>query len=492
MLKNNFIPILKKLEENKNQLGFPSCSMLRVLPDFKYHVDKMTSTPEMWEINKNKYPDWEKNVDFQVYSEHVNKCSNVLLGLHTAINSSLKKSLVLNLRSLKQELFECGVYDPYAFQEVVLMIDASLALLHFGYDLESVKPQIAEIVFKLGSVIGTNKETSVGDDVTSSFELGEEYDEYDDEEDDVVAPRGVFEQAINDVRATSSQATINNNDNNSNITFKDIGGQDLVIEELSKKVLYPILFPKGFPNRKSGTGIVLHGPSGTGKTMLAMALANEAKIPFYNVDCTQLLGQYVGTSEANLRKIFVKAMKTQPCILFFDEIDSIARKRTGDSAGRHDDKLVNQFLTMLNGLANNKDLYIIAATNRLDILDNAILRGRRLGTHIEVAPPNTKEAVTQIMDLYLKNLPISTDFSKDKFAQKLLALKATGATIADVVDEAYEQAYERVGIYDKMSKRQFKSKDLEKLRVNNEDFEKALVKYNNGTLQTRKPIGFNK
>ena len=274
--------------------------------------------------------------------------------------------------------------------------------------------------------------------------------------------------------------------------FKDIGGQDNVIEQLSKKVLYPILYPKGFPNRKTGTGIVLHGPSGTGKTMLAMALANEAQVPFYKVDCTELLDQYVGSSEKNLRKLFKNALEHQPCIMFFDEIDSIARKRTGDSTGRHDDKLVNQFLTLLNELANNKDLFIIAATNRLDILDNAILRGRRLGTHIEVTPPNTNDAVIQIMDLYLKNLPLSEDFSKDKFAQKLLAIKATGATIADVVDEAYEQAYERSGVYEKMSKRQFKSKDLDKLQVNNEDFEKALVKYNNGTLQTRKPIGFNK
>ena len=468
-----------------------SSRRLAALPDLKYFIDKMTSSPEEWEVNRNKYPDWEKNINTSDFSAHANRCSNYVLGIYNSAEHNLSKALVHTLNELKKEIFEYGVFDNSAFADLIVSIDGSLAKLRLGAEASDLITEIREgIVPNVGLILG-----SIGMPVesskASSFESGDKYDNEDEFESDEepVRRENAFTNAIKRARESSVSS---DSDYDNNLSFKDIGGQDNVIEQLSKKVLYPILYPKGFPNRKTGTGIVLHGPSGTGKTMLAMALANEAQVPFYKVDCTELLDQYVGSSEKNLRKLFKNALEHQPCIMFFDEIDSIARKRTGDSTGRHDDKLVNQFLTLLNELANNKDLFIIAATNRLDILDNAILRGRRLGTHIEVSPPNTPEAVEQILDLYLKAIPVSPDFSKAKFVQKILSMKATGATIADVVDEAYEQAYERLGIYNKMAKRMFKQKDLDKLKVIDVDFEKALIRLNNGTLQPRKPIGFNK
>ena len=174
------------------------------------------------------------------------------------------------------------------------------------------------------------------------------------------------------------------------------------------------MYPKAF-SKNTSHGVVLYGPPGTGKTMLALALANEAEIPFVKLNGLELVDKWVGSSEKNLRNLFAKAKEHQPCIIFLDEFEAIARKRSGDSGGRHDDKFVNQLLTLLSDIEKNNDnIFVITATNRLDIIDPAILRSGRIGTHIEVNLPTTKEAIEQILDIHLKDKPVAKDIQKQE------------------------------------------------------------------------------
>lgn len=496
-MKDNVRYLIGKFEIafKKGDLRTYPDNALAALPDLKYFIDKMTSSPEEWNVNRNKYPDWEKVVNTTDFADHVNRCSNYTLGIYHSVEQNLGKTLAHTLRELKKEIFDYGVFDNKAFAELVVYIDGSLAKLSFGCNATDLMSEIRDgIIPRMGLVLGAPSSTVD----SSNKPFSEEDYEFEDEElnpEEQIQQENVFTSAINKARKFSSNDS-NENDVNNKITFKDVGGQDEVIKQLSKKVLYPLMFPNAFDkfkNFKPSRGIVLHGPTGTGKTLLALALANEANVPFFKVDCNELIESYVGSSEKNLRNLFKKAKAQQPCILFFDEFDSIARKRTGDTQGRHDDKVVNQLLTLLCDVEkNNPGIYIIAATNRLDIIDPAILRGKRLATHIEVGPPNTRDAVQQILDLHLKDIPLAKNFSKQKFVDELLKRKSTGADIAEIVAEAFENAYERSGLYEKMEARSFREKDLKRLYVTDVDFEKAINTIKNASTKSRPPIGFNK
>ena len=203
------------------------------------------------------------------------------------------------------------------------------------------------------------------------------------------------------------------------------------------------------------------GPPGTGKTLLAKATAGEANVPFISVSGSEFLEMFVGVGPSRVRDMFATARKNAPCILFIDEIDAVGRKRSGRSFGGHSEQenTLNQLLVEMDGFNTTTNVVVLAATNRVDILDKALLRPGRFDRQIFVPAPDIKGRAS-IFKVHLK--PLKTNLDKNDLARKMAALTPgfTGADIANVCNEAaliaardfnefihmkhYEQAIERV------------------------------------------------
>ena len=168
-----------------------------------------------------------------------------------------------------------------------------------------------------------------------------------------------------------------------------IGGLEDVKQSLTESLIWPIKYKELFRrlSMKQSGGVLLFGPSGCGKTIIASALANESKFNFISVKGPELLSKYIGNSEQNVRDLFAKAQKARPCIIFFDEFDSLAPKRGHDSTGVTD-RVVNQLLTQLDGVEQLDGVYLLAATSRPDLIDQALLRPGRLDSFLYVGYPN--------------------------------------------------------------------------------------------------------
>uniref|UniRef100_A0A9J8C8T2 Transitional endoplasmic reticulum ATPase n=1 Tax=Cyprinus carpio carpio TaxID=630221 RepID=A0A9J8C8T2_CYPCA len=196
------------------------------------------------------------------------------------------------------------------------------------------------------------------------------------------------------------------------VNWEDIGGLDEVKRELQELVQYPVEYPDKFlkfgmtPSR----GVLFYGPPGCGKTLLAKAIANECQANFVSIKGPELLTMWFGESEANVRDVFDKARQAAPCILFFDELDSIAKARGGGAgdAGGAADRVINQILTEMDGMTNKKNVFIIGATNRPDIIDPAILRPGRLDQLIYIPLPDMLSR-SAILRANLRKSPIAKD-----------------------------------------------------------------------------------
>ncbi|XP_031418370.1 zgc:136908 [Clupea harengus] len=196
------------------------------------------------------------------------------------------------------------------------------------------------------------------------------------------------------------------------VNWEDIGGLDEVKRELQELVQYPVEYPEKFlkfgmtPSR----GVLFYGPPGCGKTLLAKAIANECQANFVSIKGPELLTMWFGESEANVRDIFDKARQAAPCILFFDEMDSIAKSRGGGAgdAGGAADRVINQILTEMDGMSNKKNVFIIGATNRPDIIDPAILRPGRLDQLIYIPLPDVRSR-SAILKANLRKSPIAKE-----------------------------------------------------------------------------------
>src|SRR5215203_4827315 len=222
-----------------------------------------------------------------------------------------------------------------------------------------------------------------------------------------------------------------------NIEWKDIGGLYNVKEELKEAIEWPLkhadLFNKA--SIKPPKGILLYGPPGTGKTLLAKAVASTSESNFISIKGPELLSKWVGESEKGIREIFRKARQAAPCVIFFDEIDSIAPRRSGSDGGDSHvtERLVSQMLTEIDGLEDLKGVVIIGATNRPDIIDEALLRPGRFDRLLEIPIPdnNTRK---QILQIHLKKKPLSSDVDIDKLVG--LTDSFTGAEIEALVNAA--------------------------------------------------------
>lgn len=225
-----------------------------------------------------------------------------------------------------------------------------------------------------------------------------------------------------------------------NISWDDIGGLSEVKRELKEMVQYPIEHPDKFEKfgMSPSRGVLFYGPPGTGKTMLAKAIANECQANFISVKGPELLTMWFGESEANVRDIFAKARSAAPCVLFFDELDSIAVKRgssTGDSGGT--DRVINQLLTEMDGIGAKKNVFIIGATNRPDILDPAIMRPGRLDQLIYIPLPDYESRLS-ILKANLRKTPIHKDVDLSFIAEN--TDKFTGADLTEICQRAIKIA----------------------------------------------------
>ena len=225
-----------------------------------------------------------------------------------------------------------------------------------------------------------------------------------------------------------------------NVSWDDIGGLSDVKNELKEMVQYPIEHPEKFEKfgMSPSRGVLFYGPPGVGKTLMAKAIANECQANFISVKGPELLTMWFGESEANVRDIFAKARSAAPCVLFFDELDSIAIKRgsnPGDSGSG--DRVINQLLTEMDGIGVKKNVFVIGATNRPDILDPAIMRPGRLDQLIYIPMPDYESRLS-ILKANLRKTPIHRDVDLSFIASN--TDKFTGADLTEICQRAIKLA----------------------------------------------------
>jgi len=225
------------------------------------------------------------------------------------------------------------------------------------------------------------------------------------------------------------------------VTWNDIGGLEKVKTELQELVQYPVEHPEKFLKfgMTPSKGVLFYGPPGCGKTLLAKAIANECQANFISIKGPEMLTMWFGESEANVREVFDKARQAAPCVLFFDELDSIAKSRGGSvgDAGGAGDRVINQILTEMDGMNSKKNVFIIGATNRPDIIDSAILRPGRLDQLIYIPLPDDKSRI-QILKANLRKSPIAKDVDLLKMAAVTKGF--SGADLTEICQRACKLA----------------------------------------------------
>jgi len=273
------------------------------------------------------------------------------------------------------------------------------------------------------------------------------------------------------------------------IMFSDVGGMDDTIKELKKNIIFPMRHPEIKNGKNMRKQVLLYGPPGTGKSYVAEACANEAGAWYKKINASELDSKWVGESEENWRNLFSEARKNQPALIFIDEIDAIAKKRTGQDP--YGEKTLNTILGLMSDSEKRGDqVYMIAATNKRNMLDEAATRAGRFGRAIEVPAPDLK-GTEVIFDIHTKIEPLSKNLNKSEVINKLYKEKATGADIAAASEDARNSAMERAKIYEKIEEGTYTPKDLEAVEITNKDFDYAIETLKkNRQNEERKPIGF--
>lgn len=235
---------------------------------------------------------------------------------------------------------------------------------------------------------------------------------------------------------TKNRARLNNPDDKNKITFKDVAGLPEEREELEEIVEF-LKYPKKFTEMgaRIPKGVLLVGQPGTGKTLLAKAVAGEAGVPFYTISGSDFVEMYVGVGASRVRDLFETAKSKAPCIVFIDEIDAVGRQRGAGLGGGHDEReqTLNQLLVEMDGFGTNTGVIVLAATNRPDILDRALLRPGRFDRQIVVAAPDVK-AREEILALYAKKKKIAGEIDLGVLARNTAGF--TGADLENMMNEA--------------------------------------------------------
>ena len=256
--------------------------------------------------------------------------------------------------------------------------------------------------------------------------------------------------------------------------YSDIGGLDEIIRQVRESIELPLRHPEviarlGIDPPK---GVLLHGPPGCGKTLLARAVAHESGVRFMAVSGPELITKWHGESEDNLRKVFAEAREKQPCIVFFDEIDAIAQSRSSAESLRLDARFTTQLLVLLDGIHDPGKVFVIGTTNRLDLLDPALLRPGRFDRIIAVPSPDSAARLA-ILNIHARKLPLGADVNLAGVAEGLG--QATGADIAFLVREAAHHCLRRTMGDALLARREpLVEAELAGLEVCSEDFDAAL------------------
>jgi transitional endoplasmic reticulum ATPase len=320
---------------------------------------------------------------------------------------------------------------------------ASLTPGFVGADLESLTKEAAMIVLRTHlSKMNLDGEEQIPQEILEKLIVNQE--------DFINALRVVRPSAMREVLVETP-----------NVDWESVGGLGDIKRELKEAVEWPMKYPESFVRMgiRPPRGILLYGPPGTGKTLLAKAVAKESEANFIQIKGPSLLSMWVGKSEEGVRKIFERARQVAPCIIFFDEIDSLAGKRGMSEGGsRVTERVLNQLLAEMDGLEDLKDILIIGATNRPDMLDTALLRPGRFDKILLVNAPE-EEGRLNILKIHTKGMPLAKDVNiKD------LAKKTIGYTGADLESLTREAAM--------LSLRE----DINSLQVKKKHFEEALKK----------------
>ncbi len=259
-----------------------------------------------------------------------------------------------------------------------------------------------------------------------------------------------------------------------NVKWTDIGGLAEVKEELQEAIEWPLKYPEIFAHMNTAPpkGVLLHGPPGTGKTMLAKAVANESEANFISIKGPEVLSKWVGESERAVREVFRKARQAAPTIIFFDELDSITPVRgTGLGSSQVTERVISQILTELDGLEELKDVVVIGATNRLDIVDPALLRPGRFDKLLSVPVPDMA-ARNEILRIHLEKKPLAEDVKIDQLAEK--TENYTGADLAALANTTAMLVIKEHITKSKTLKEA--KENLKDLKITMKDFEKVLEK----------------
>jgi transitional endoplasmic reticulum ATPase len=291
-----------------------------------------------------------------------------------------------------------------------------------------------------------------------------------------------FKEALKDLQPSAMREVLIEKPN---VKWEDIGALESAKQELKEAVEWPLKFGKVFEhmNAKPPKGILLYGPPGTGKTMLAKAVATESEANFIAVKGPEFLNKWVGESEKAVREMFRKARQASPCVIFMDEIDSIAPERGTGNDSNVTERVISQMLTELDGLESLNDVVVIATTNRPDIMDRALLRPGRFDKSIYIGPPD-RESRIAILGIHTRGKPLADDVDIGGLADKTEG--CTGADLAAICNEAVMTAVRRIIKPGKVPD----DDEIRGCKVGMKDFVSAIEKFGPQVSQKLREYGY--
>ena len=451
---------------------------LMEVPKLNYLLDKMASTNEEWKTKKLCYPHYEEKIPTEHYQKIVEQLSKNYKTAQKALENGQTVTFQNECKKIKEQLCSISTGNTSEFANAILILNSLINDEHLNlqdfYSSRTIKNSFNNLSTNLRYCTYAKDNPAAADRKSKNPTNGVNSNTTTNKTSKTQTTKK------DDKNNISAGDNVKINDAVSEITFNDVGGQDDAIRELKKKIMFPLKYPEAFKGQKMNVGAIMYGRPGTGKSLLALALANESGSNFIKVNASDMTASLHGATEKNWRDLFEKARNNQPCIIFIDEMDSIATQRGTNKSVNYDDLALNQILALMSDVEKRGDkIFVLGATNRFDMLDSAAKRSGRFGTHIEIKPPQTVKDVMQILDIHTKGKKLADDINKDDIAKMLLDKNVTGSDIAAIVNNASENAFVRLGIYEKMDNGTFTNDDIKNIIISYKDLARAIIEYNN-------------